>query len=261
MTNKLAISEIKIGARHRKDMGDLGPLAMSIKDNGLLQPIGISSDNELVFGERRLRACRDVLGWEEIDVRLVNVSSIAAGEYAENEIRKNFTPSERVAIMDTIKRYKHGGDRKSDQAPDLALEISASKQSGFSSRQTASNARKVVNKGIEQLREAMDKEEISIDTAALIAGQPEKRQKAIMKMDEKDREGAVRGIRAEKNQKKRAGETKYKTLTIPWNANKAAYAIKKRGWPRELVMDFIKELRRQYDCSPAIVAESEAEAA
>ncbi len=33
-----------------------------------------------------------------IAVRIVRVSSILAGEYAENEIRKDFTPSERVAI-------------------------------------------------------------------------------------------------------------------------------------------------------------------
>jgi hypothetical protein len=42
------------------------------------------------------------------------VSSIAAGEYAENGLRKDFTPSERVTIMDTIERMKRGGDVAAD---------------------------------------------------------------------------------------------------------------------------------------------------
>lgn len=36
------------------------------------------------------------LGWDRIDCRVVNVSSMVAGEHAENEIRKDFTPMERV---------------------------------------------------------------------------------------------------------------------------------------------------------------------
>jgi ParB-like chromosome segregation protein Spo0J len=79
--------------------GDLAGLAESIRSEGLLQPIGINENRELVFGEWRLRACRDVLGWTEIDVRPVDVTSIAAGELHENEVRKNFTASERVAIL------------------------------------------------------------------------------------------------------------------------------------------------------------------
>jgi hypothetical protein len=34
----------------------------------------------------------------------VDVSSIIAGEYHENEVRKDFTPSERVAIARAIER-------------------------------------------------------------------------------------------------------------------------------------------------------------
>ena len=34
---------------------------------------------------------RDILNWKTIPARVVNVTSIVAGEYAENEVRKNFT--------------------------------------------------------------------------------------------------------------------------------------------------------------------------
>jgi hypothetical protein len=54
--------------------------------------------------------------------RVVNVSSIVAGEYAENELRKDFTPMERVAIGKTLEkaiRKRQGGDRRfSDFKPD-----------------------------------------------------------------------------------------------------------------------------------------------
>ena len=94
--------DIKIGERYRRDMGDLEALAASIKAEGLLQPIGVTEDRALVFGERRLRAVQDILNRDTITARVVRVSSIVAGEYAENEVRKDFTPSERAAIAKAI---------------------------------------------------------------------------------------------------------------------------------------------------------------
>jgi hypothetical protein len=41
MLKELKISDIKVGTRHRKDMGDLMDLADSICQEGLLQPIGV----------------------------------------------------------------------------------------------------------------------------------------------------------------------------------------------------------------------------
>lgn len=63
--------------------------------------------NRLVFGERRLRACIQ-LGWDKIPVRTVHLDSILQGELAENEFRKDFTPSERVAIGEAIERELGG---------------------------------------------------------------------------------------------------------------------------------------------------------
>jgi hypothetical protein len=104
MLKELKITEIKVGSRHRRDMGDLAGLADSIRKEGLLQPIGVTDRLELVFGERRIRAVRDILKKKTILARIVNVSSILAGEYHENEVRKDFTPSERVAVAKAIER-------------------------------------------------------------------------------------------------------------------------------------------------------------
>jgi len=94
---QIKIKDIKIGTRYRKDMGDLQKLADSIKKQGLLQPIGIDQNNVLVFGQRRMEACK-LLGYESIEARIVDVSSLLEGELAENEVRKQFNIEERVAI-------------------------------------------------------------------------------------------------------------------------------------------------------------------
>jgi ParB family chromosome partitioning protein len=98
----LPIDEITIGTRHRKGLGNLDSLATDIGVQGLFQRIGVTPEHELVFGLRRLVACRDRLGWTSIPARVVRVSSIARGEFAENLIRKSYTPSERVAIVETL---------------------------------------------------------------------------------------------------------------------------------------------------------------
>ena len=91
---------IKIGERFRKDMGDLDGLARSINENGLLNPITIQPGGLLIAGERRLRAWqKSKYATQDIPVRVVDLKDVLRGEYDENAHRKDFTPSEAVAIM------------------------------------------------------------------------------------------------------------------------------------------------------------------
>jgi ParB family transcriptional regulator, chromosome partitioning protein len=66
-----AIADIKIGKRHRRDLGDIDGLAASIADPeiGLLHPITIDQHGHLLAGARRLAACKR-LGWTEIPVQV-----------------------------------------------------------------------------------------------------------------------------------------------------------------------------------------------
>jgi N6-adenosine-specific RNA methylase IME4 len=92
-----AIAEVRIGERHRKDLGDIAGLAASMAEVGLLHSIVICPDGRLIAGERRLRAAQQ-LGWTEVAVTVVDLDAIVRGEFAENTFRKNFTLSEAVAI-------------------------------------------------------------------------------------------------------------------------------------------------------------------
>jgi len=96
---KVPIADINIGPRFRKDQGDLGPLVDSIKRHGLLHPVVITADRELVCGARRIEACRRI-GITEIEANIIslNESSLSVAEADENIFRKNFGVREIVAI-------------------------------------------------------------------------------------------------------------------------------------------------------------------
>ena len=102
----LPLADIKIGARHRKDLGNIDTLAASIAELGLLQPIVVRPDGELIAGERRLKAVA-TLKWSNVPVHVVDIDAIARGELAENALRKDFTPSEMVAISATVEKREH----------------------------------------------------------------------------------------------------------------------------------------------------------
>lgn len=85
--------------RKNFDETSLAELAESIKQQGVLQPIGVRSiaDNrfEIVFGERRYRASQ-MAGLEEITAIVMDISDEVAEEMAitENLQRKDVTPIE-----------------------------------------------------------------------------------------------------------------------------------------------------------------------
>jgi N6-adenosine-specific RNA methylase IME4 len=97
----IALDRVIVGERHRHDMGDIAGLAESIREVGLLHPIVITPGGVLVAGERRLHAWQ-LLGWKEIPYRVVDLAAVVRGEFAENAVRKPFTPSEMVAIAAAI---------------------------------------------------------------------------------------------------------------------------------------------------------------
>jgi ParB family transcriptional regulator, chromosome partitioning protein len=62
LTSTFALDDIIIGIRHRRDIGDIGSLARSVAEVGLLHPIVIRPDGVLIAGARRLAACKALGG-------------------------------------------------------------------------------------------------------------------------------------------------------------------------------------------------------
>ena len=107
----IAIKDIKIKKRVRKDLGDLENLKDSLRTYGLLNPITLNSRYELIAGERRLTAAKE-LGWTNINANIVdNLSDIEQleMEIEENNQRKEFTDEELLEGYRRLERLRNPG--------------------------------------------------------------------------------------------------------------------------------------------------------
>lgn len=92
----VSIESIKVKKRVRKDLGNLDSLKDSLKRYGLLNPITINSNNELVAGQRRLEAAKQ-LGWTSINVIIIDTKdkiNLLEMELEENNQRLPFNDVE-----------------------------------------------------------------------------------------------------------------------------------------------------------------------
>ena len=176
----MPIDAIRVGARHRKEMGDLESLAASMASPvGLLHPVVVTPAGVLVAGERRIRAAA-LLGWTEIPVTVVNMDAVVRGEFAENAQRKDFTLSEAVAIKRALEPLEKAAAKerqgtRTDKHPE--------KFSTSSSGRALDNVAAVVGKH----RTTISKAEEIVDAAE---AEPERFGKLLADMD---RTGHVNG--------------------------------------------------------------------
>lgn len=98
MLQSIPINSVTVTNRIRKDLGDISALAANISELGLLSPILVNKQHQLLAGERRLTACRE-LGWTDIPAIIMDTADAErelAVEFAENRYRKDFNREEIV---------------------------------------------------------------------------------------------------------------------------------------------------------------------
>jgi len=76
----LPINRIVIGERHRRDLGDIGGLAASIGELGLLQPIVVRPDGVLIAGAKHSNPIHAQLTASAIVGRLSGSQFSTAGD-------------------------------------------------------------------------------------------------------------------------------------------------------------------------------------
>ena len=119
----VAIDEIQISHRHRPVQSKhVRELANSIADVGLLNPITVDRQHDLIAGLHRLEAVKS-LGWEQIECTECDLDGLQAemAEIDENYIRYDLSSAERGELLLRRKELyetlhpetKQGGDRKS----------------------------------------------------------------------------------------------------------------------------------------------------
>ncbi len=104
-TESVELSKINVGNRLRTNLEDIEELTRSFRNMGQLQPILITTNYELIVGERRFRAA-EMLGWERIEAKILDVTKQTSPEttallyeFVENDQRVDLTwPDEVRAI-------------------------------------------------------------------------------------------------------------------------------------------------------------------
>lgn len=106
---QISIDSIKIKKRVRSELQDLEPLKDSLRRYGLLTPITINGNNELIAGNRRLEAARQ-LGWATIQANVVNTDNkitLLEMELEENTQRSDFSQEDLLAGYKKLEKLKN----------------------------------------------------------------------------------------------------------------------------------------------------------
>ena len=134
----MKIADIRVGDRARHEPGEIASLVRSIEQVGLLHPVVVTRNNELVSGFRRIEAYKQ-LGRDEIPhtvaENLDDALKLLKAERDENTERKQLTRSEAVALAkklrplerteaeerqrdDSDKEHLRGGPIRQEQEPE-----------------------------------------------------------------------------------------------------------------------------------------------
>ena len=175
---EINVSDVIVEERARQGYGFLDSLERSIQQLGVMQPIGITQNNQLIFGGRRLQACKN-LGMETIPARVFDIDTdnpiaLLQMERDENDQRLPLTPSEKVEIARRIEESLAG---RRGQRTDLE-HVSEITQVGHGKKtreiaaeavdmkpSTYYQAKTVVDSGNRDVIEQMDSGEKSISAA------------------------------------------------------------------------------------------------
>jgi len=140
---KVALSNIKT-TQLRRDHGDIADLKASIADVGIINPLTVDNEYNLLAGRRRFQAVSE-LGWTEVECHVlpVNGDQLKAFRISidENLKRKNLSdPEVATAIKeyDDLKR-KLEGEAKGGTRTDLGHNVTEVK--GWSLQKTAKDLR------------------------------------------------------------------------------------------------------------------------
>jgi ParB-like chromosome segregation protein Spo0J len=193
---RLELSAVYVGERRRQDYGDLDALKQSMHERGLYHAIGVNQNGNLIYGARRYEAAAR-LGWTSIPARVFDVDAVAAltMEDEENALHKDLTWTEKLALAEAIKeamgdRRRHNADANS---PKISIQENspesksgeqtrdiAAKKGGLGNSTTHREVKRVVEKGVREVVEALDLNQIAPHVAAKIAALPQESQAPVL---------------------------------------------------------------------------------
>lgn len=106
---QVAINDIKVKKRVRREVDNIEKLAESMKQYGLLNPIILTGDFVLIAGERRLRAAK-LLGWQTIEATIFDIENKIHAleiEIEENVQRQDFNDEDLSDAFAQLEKLKN----------------------------------------------------------------------------------------------------------------------------------------------------------
>ncbi len=107
----LQIDQIILRRRVRKNLGDLSPLMESMHRHGLMTPILVNKNKELIAGHRRLESAKR-LGWKTIEAYVIDREDELERlemEVDENLQRKDLSADELTDAYTRMERLRNPG--------------------------------------------------------------------------------------------------------------------------------------------------------
>lgn len=176
----IEINQVKVTDRIRKDFGNIQELAEDIKTNGLINPPVVTPEYELIAGERRLRAMKE-LGYNQIEVRVMTVNDALHQlklEISENENRKDFSFNEKmtwakmleveygkVAKENSLSNLRNTNYDGQDFAPQGKTNQKVAQEVGFGNKETYRQAKYISENADEEIIKKLDDGQLSINKA------------------------------------------------------------------------------------------------
>jgi ParB-like chromosome segregation protein Spo0J len=188
-----------VNQRVRRRLGDLSSLQESMRARGLINPLTVTADGNLITGERRLRAA-EALGWTEIDVRIWRPAEgleLLDVEAEENLCRLPLTPGEAEQYWQLRKELiapeeRRGKETKFASLPkqDRKTDRQAAKGTGYSDETL---------KKVQEVREAAEDETEDEE----VRQEAERQHEKLMTDPSAKAEPAVRAVRQTRQRKQR----------------------------------------------------------
>lgn len=159
-------------------------LVEDIRKHGQKQPLEMYQ-GKILDGRNRWRACQ-ALGIKP-KTKDYKGNDPVGHVISLNLTRRHLSESQRAMIADKLSTLGHGGARRSASA-NLRLETTATKAASALnvSPRSVDNAHKVHEKGTKALQKAVERDEIAVSTAAVLADAPAEIQRAAVKDHGKD---------------------------------------------------------------------------
>lgn len=163
------------------DDAALGELAADIAANGLREPIWRHRDGRIIDGRNRWLACAKVGVTCHAHTYQYDDDSIVPFVISHNLHRRHLTESQRALIAGRLANMPEGNPNFTTRSSEQVVSNARAAELLNVSEMTARRGRKVVERGVPELTEAVREQKLSIHAAAQIASHKPEEQRRRLK--------------------------------------------------------------------------------